>query len=93
MHFSGVRGGEAADDVGEVGFRIKTPAARARGYGVEDGALLSGFSGAEEEEVFFADGTGADFVFDEVVVNFHPAVVQIGLHAAKGVAGITEGFA
>ena len=26
-------------------------------------------------------------------MNFDAAVVQIGLHAAKGVAGITEGFA
>jgi glycosyltransferase involved in cell wall biosynthesis len=49
--------------------------------------------GTGKKEVLFADGTGADFFSDEVVVNFDAAVVQIGLHAAKGVVGITEGFA
>ena len=93
MHFSGGRGGDAADDVGEVGFGIKAPAAGAGGDGVEDGALLSGFSRAEEEEVLFANGAGTDFIFDQIVVDFDAAVVQIGCQAAPSLAGVVEGFA
>jgi hypothetical protein len=36
----------AADDVGEIGFGIQTPAARAGDDGVEDGAVFSSFAGA-----------------------------------------------
>ena len=60
MHGRGGRGGEAADDVGEVGFRIKTPAAGAGCDGVEDGAVFACFPGTKKEEVLFADGTGAE---------------------------------
>jgi hypothetical protein len=41
VHFSGGRGRDPADNVGEVGIRIKSPAAGAGGDGVEDG---EGFS-------------------------------------------------
>jgi hypothetical protein len=41
VHFSGGRGRNPADNVGEVGIRIKSPAAGAGGAGVEDG---EGFS-------------------------------------------------
>ncbi len=58
VHGRGGRGGYASDDVGEVGFRNKTPAAGAGGDGVKDGALLSGFSRAEEEKAFLPMAQG-----------------------------------
>jgi hypothetical protein len=93
LHGRGGRVRNATNDIGEVCFGIKAPAAGVGGDGVDDGALLFGFSRAEEEKVLFANRAGADSIFNQIVVDFVAAVVQIGLLAAKGVAGMNEGFA
>jgi hypothetical protein len=55
--------------------------------------VFTGFAGTEEEVILFADGTRSNFVFDEVVVGIDTAVVQIGVHATGGGAGVVESLA
>ena len=55
--------------------------------------MLSSFGGSEKQEVLLADGGAPDLVLDKIVVDFDPAVVQVGLHSANGVAGVLKGLA
>ena len=90
-----VKGGDGAalQDVVEVGQGIKAAAAGAFDEGVEDGGGFAGFGIADEEIVFLPKGGGADPVFDEVVVDFDAAVLQIAGQAVPLAEGVGEGLA
>lgn len=90
-----VQGGDgaAAQDVVEVGEGVEAAAAGAGDEGVEDGGGFPGFGVADEQVVFLPDGAGADGVFDEVVVQFDPAVFQITGEAVPLAEGVGEGLA
>ena len=85
--------GTAAQDVVEVGLGVEAAATGAFDEGVVDGGGFAGFGIADEEIVLFADGAGSDGVFDEVVVEFDPAVFQIAGEAVPLAEGIVEGLA
>ncbi len=83
----------ADEDVAEVGVGIDPAAAAAFDEGVEDGAARAGFGGANEEPVLFADGGGADGVFDEVVVDLDAAVAEIDGEDGPLAGGVVDGLA
>ena len=85
--------GAAAQDIVKVGEGGEAAAAGAGDEGVEDGGSFPGFGIADEQVVFLADGAGADGVFDEVVVEFDPAVFQITGEALSLAEGVGEGLA
>lgn len=87
------RGGEAGEDVAEVGVRVDPAAAAAFDDGVEDGAALASFGGADEEPVFLADGGGTDGVFDEVVVDRDAAVAEVDGEGGPLAEGVVDGLA
>ena len=89
----GQHAGQAGEDVGEVFLGVDAEAAAVFYKGVEDGAFLTGFFIAEEQPVFRTELGGANGVFDEVVANFYPAIVQVGFEVGPLVDGITDGFA
>ena len=62
-------------------------------YAVDDGAGLAGVGAAEKQEVLFADGGGANGVFDEVVVDFQLAVFQIAGEALPAGQCVADRFA
>ena len=68
---------QAREDFTEIGVRVEAATAAAFDDGVNNGAALAGPGVADEEPVFLADGGGANGVFDQVVIDLHPAIVQI----------------
>ena len=61
--------GQTSEHVTQVGEGVEATAAATLDDGVEDGAALAGVVGPEEEPVLFAEGGGADGVFDQIVVD------------------------
>lgn len=86
-------GGETFEDVGEIGFGVVTLAAGAFDEGVDDGAALAGGLTTHEEPVLFADGGGADSVFDPVVVDLKAAVFNVGAQPVPDGEGVVDGAA
>ena len=74
--------GQAGEDFTKISEGIKPATAAAFNDGVDDRADLTGIGVADEEPVLLADGRGADGVFDQVVVNLHPAIIQINAQRA-----------
>ncbi len=60
---------------------------------VDDGTGLAGVGASEKKEVLFADGGGANGVFNEVVVDFERAVVEIMGEVVPAGQGIVDGYA
>lgn len=61
-------GGQAGEKVEQIGIRICTVLPAVSDEGVKCCGAVPGSGVADEEPVLFADGTGTDGVFDEVVV-------------------------
>lgn len=80
--------GAAAQDVVEIGEGGEAAAAGAGDEGVENGGGFPSFGVADEQVVFLPDGAGADGVFDEVVVQFDPAVFQVTGEAVPLAEGV-----
>ena len=87
------RGGEAGEDVAEIGVGIEAAAAAAFHDGVENGSALAGFGGAEEEPVLLVDRGGADGVFAEVIVDLDAAVAEIDDERGPLTEGVVDGLA
>ena len=74
------RRGQAGEHVAQVGVGIKAAAAAAFDDRVKDGSALAGSGFADEEPVFLAYRGGADGVFDPVVVDLDPPVLEVDGH-------------
>lgn len=83
---------KAGEDVPEVGIGIEATAAAAFDDGVEDGAAVARGVRPDEEPVLFAQGGGPDRIFDEVVVDLHPAVPEIHGEGGPLPEGVSDGF-
>jgi len=68
--------GQPGEDVFEIGVRINAPTTAAFDHGINDGSPFSRIRIAHEQPVLLADGRGADGVFDQVVVDLHPVIIQ-----------------
>ena len=71
------------EDPDEVFPRVDLPATAALDEGEPDGVALSRFLAAHEEPVFRAQFGGADAVFNEVVIDLQPAVLETGFEFTK----------
>ena len=58
--------------------------------GIDDSATLAGVGFADKQPVFLPDGRGADGVFDQIVVDLHPAIGQIDFQRAPLAQGIIQ---
>ena len=69
--------GEFLERVSQIGVGIDVVASAGFHDGVEDGAVVSGIGISKKEVVLFSNCSGADGVFDEVVVYFDTSVVEV----------------
>jgi hypothetical protein len=69
--------GQALQNVGEVFLRIDPVAAAALDDGVNDGATPTGIRMPDKEPAALSDGRGPYIVFDQVGIDFKPAIAQI----------------
>lgn len=79
------------EDVGEIDFGVVAVAAGAFDKGINDGAALAGGLATYEEPVLFADGGGADAVFDPVVVDLKAAVFDVDVEPVPNGKGVVDG--
>ena len=89
----GQHAGQAGEHIGEVFLGIDAQAAAVFHDGVEDGALPTGLLIANEQLVFGSEFDRTDRVFDEIIVDFNPAVAKIGFEVGPLVDGVADGFA
>ena len=69
-------GRQSGEDIPEVGKWIKTAAATRFDDGVEDGAAFASLGIAKEEPVLFADSRRTNGIFDQVVIDLEPTVLD-----------------
>jgi hypothetical protein len=84
---------QAAQDVGEVVVGIDAAASAADQKRVEDGASPAGIGMSNEEPALAANGGGTDAVFDEVIVDFEEAVLEIAGQSVVLVEEVVESLA
>ncbi len=70
-------GGQALEDIRQVGGGINAFSVRVADEGVERGGSRSGLCIAHEQPILLPDGTGADGVLDEVVVDLGAPISQV----------------
>ena len=88
---NGVVGGsrEPGEDIEEVGVGVNTVTAAGFHDGVEDCRFLPCLSRPDKEPVLFSYSRGSDGILDEIVVDLHPALIQVneqGVPDGKGIA-------
>ena len=88
-----MQGGQAREDIAQVGHRVEAPATAGLHDGVEDGRALAGLRRSDEQPVLPADGGGTDGVFHKVVVDFDAAVGEEAVERGPLVEGVGDGFA
>ena len=71
------RMGQPGEDMAQIGIGIDSTTAAAFDDSVEDGAAFSGFGFTDEQPILFAEGGGANGVFDQVLVDLDAAVVEV----------------
>ncbi len=86
-------GGQAGEDVAQIGIRIEATLAATLDDGVEDGAAFAGLGFADEEPVLFAEGGGADGVFYQVLIDLDAAVVEVDAEQGPKVQRVLDGQA
>lgn len=84
--------GQAGENFTKISKRVKTASPTVFDDGVNDGAGLAGVGITDEEPVFVANGGGANGVFDQVIVNLHPAIIEINFQRAPLAQGIFYGL-
>lgn len=82
--------GKLLEDPDEVFPWVDLPAAAAFDEAVPDGVGLSGFLAAHEEPVLGPELGRAAAVFNEVVIDLQPAVLETGFEFTK--SGFLTGF-
>src|SRR5260370_40084756 len=70
-------GGEASEDVAQVGFGIEAVELGGLDQGVHGGGALAAVVGAGEQPVLAAEGDGAHGAFGGVVVDLQASVVAV----------------
>jgi len=75
---------QACEDFTEIRIRVEAATTAAFEDGVEDGAVLADLGITDEEPVLLAQGGGANGVFDQIVIDLHPAVAQVRANLAEG---------
>jgi hypothetical protein len=70
-------GGQAFEDVGQVGAGIDAFPVRVDDDGVKRGGSRSRLCIAHEQPVLLPDGTGADGVLDQVIVDLSAPIAQL----------------
>ena len=84
---------QARQNVAQLSVGIQASASAAFDERIEDGSPVSGFGLAYEEPVLLPQGGGADGVFDQVIVDLHPAVGQVHLQCFPLAQGLVQGQA
>src|ERR1700733_3773485 len=69
--------GQACEHILEVSVGIKAPTPAGFDEGVNDGGPFSGIGLPDKEPVLLSQGRWPDGIFDQVVVDLHPAISQI----------------
>ena len=68
---------QSREHLAQVGVRVQTASAATFDEGINNRAAFAGSGIAHEQPVLLAAGGGPDGIFHQVVVNLHPAVIQI----------------
>ena len=82
---------DTGENVLQVSVRVEAATPATFDDGVNDGATFSGISVSHEQPVLLADGRGTNGIFDQVVVDLHPAVCQINRQGAPKAQRIING--
>lgn len=85
-------GGQALEEVGEIGGGVDAGPVAVADQGVERGGACAALGIAHEQPVFLADGAGSDGVLDEVVVDLHAAIAQEHAQLRPLVEGVADGL-
>ena len=86
-------GGQALQNIGEPGFGVVTVALGAFEHGVDDGGTLAGGFTADKQPVLFSNGSGADAVFGQIVVDFNLAAIHVKQQAIPQRQRVVDGAA
>ena len=88
-----IHGRQSLEDLTKIVGRIDVEFPTGFDEAVNDRTGLAGFRAAEEEEVLFSDGSWANGVLDEVVVDLECAVLKIKVELVPAFEGVVDGFA
>lgn len=83
--------GQPGQDMEQIGIRIESATTATFDDGVEDGATFPGLGFADEQPVLFAESGGADGIFDQVLVDFNAAIVEVNAEQRPQVQGVVDG--
>jgi len=84
-------GGQAREDVTQVGEGIDAAAAAAFDDGIEDGAAFPGLGLADEQPILFAEGGGANGILHQVLVDLDAPIVEVNAKERPQVECVLDG--